>query len=90
MGFRVCSMFCCTLLCVLSRFAIILMGKRVLVSLLCLSSWCPVIVIVLLFFHTVPWVGLQSVIAVFPDHTHLLFLIWSMEGIIHSYGKGDK
>ena len=27
-GFCVCSMFCCTLLCVLSSFAIILMGKR--------------------------------------------------------------
>ena len=23
-----------------------------------------------------PWVGLQSVIVVFPDHTHLLFLKW--------------
>ena len=27
-GFCVCSMFCCTLLCVLSSFEIILMGKR--------------------------------------------------------------
>ena len=27
MGFNVCSMFCCALLCVLSSFAIILMGK---------------------------------------------------------------
>ena len=41
-GFCVCSMFCCTLLCVLSSFAIILMGKREPVALLCLSSWCPV------------------------------------------------
>ena len=24
-------------------------------------------------FLTVPWVGLQCVIVVFPDHTHLLF-----------------
>ena len=24
-------------------------------------------------FLTVPWVGLQSVIVVFPDHTHLIF-----------------
>ena len=23
-----------------------------------------------------PWVGLQSAIVVFPDHTHLLFLKW--------------
>ena len=41
-AFCVCSMFCCTSLCVLSSFAIILMGKRELVALLCLSSWCPV------------------------------------------------
>ena len=25
-------------------------------------------------FLTVPWVGLQCVIVVFPDHTHLLFV----------------
>ena len=31
-------MFCCALLCVFSRVAIILMGKRELVALLCLSS----------------------------------------------------
>ena len=34
-----CSMFCCSLLCVHSSFAIILMGKRELFALLCLSSW---------------------------------------------------
>ena len=34
------SMFCCTLLYVHSSFAIILMGKRELVALLSLSSWC--------------------------------------------------
>ena len=39
-----CSMFCCTLLYVPSSFAIILMGKRELVDLLSLSSWCLVIV----------------------------------------------
>ena len=39
-------MFSCALLCVLSSFAIILMGKRELVDLLCLSSWCLVIVII--------------------------------------------
>ena len=42
-----CSMFCCTLLFVHSSFAIILMGKRELVALLSLSSWCLVIVVVL-------------------------------------------
>ena len=38
-------MFCCALLCVHSSFAIISMGKRELVALLCLSSWCLVIVL---------------------------------------------
>ena len=67
-----CSMFCCVLLFLHSSFAIILMGKRELVALLCLSSWC--LVIVVLLFLTMPWVCLQFVIVVFPDHTHLLFL----------------
>ena len=66
-------MFCCTLIFVPSSFAIILMGKRELVALLSLSSWCLVIVVWL--FLAIPWVCLQFVIVVFPDHTHLLFLI---------------
>ena len=45
MGVCNCSMFCCTLLYVHSIFAIILMGKRELVALLRLSSWCLVIVV---------------------------------------------
>ena len=40
MGFCNWSMFCCTLLYVHSSIAIILMGKRELVALLNLSSWC--------------------------------------------------
>ena len=67
------SMFCCTLLYVPSRFAIILMGKRELVALLGLSSWC--LVIAMWLFLAVPWVCLQFVIVVFPYHTYLLF-IW--------------
>ena len=39
-----CSMFCCTLLYVHSSIAIILMGKRELVALLNLSSWCLMMV----------------------------------------------
>ena len=66
-------MFCCTFLFVHSSFAIILIGKRVLVALLCLSSWCLVIVVML--FLAVPWVCLQIVIAVFPVNTHLLFFV---------------
>ena len=65
------SMFRCVLLCVHSNLASILMVKRELVALLCLSSWCLVIVVWL--FLAVPWVCLQFVIWVFPDHTHLLF-----------------
>ena len=58
---------------VLSCFAIILMGKRELVALLSLSSWCLMIAVWL--FLAVPWVCMQFVIVVFPDHTHLLFLM---------------
>ena len=39
-----CSMFCFTLLYVHSSIAIILMGKRELIALLNLSSWCLVMV----------------------------------------------
>ena len=43
------------------------------VSILLLSYKCIVTINVLWLFLTMPWVGLQSVIVVFPDHTHLLF-----------------
>ena len=73
MGARNCSMFCCVLLYVPSSIAIILMGKRELVALLSLSSWCLMVVVWL--FLAVPWVCLQFVIVVFPDHTH--YFCWS-------------
>ena len=73
MGVCNCSIFCCTLLCVHSSIAIILMGKRELVALLNLSSWC--LVMVERLFIAVPQGCLQFVIVVFPDHTHLLFFI---------------
>ena len=66
-------MFYCTLLYVRSSIAIILMGKRELVALLNLSSWC--LVMVERLFLAVPRGCLRFVIVVFPDHTHLLFLI---------------
>ena len=66
-------MFCCMLLCVHSGIAIILMGKRGLVALLNLSSWC--LVMVGRLFLAVPWGCLWFVIVVFPDHTHLLFFM---------------
>ena len=71
MGVCNCSMFCCTLLYVYSSIAIILMGKRELIALLNLSSWC--LVMVERLFLAVPRGCLQFVIVVFPDHTHLLF-----------------
>ena len=61
-----------TLLYVHSSIAIILMGKRELIALLNLSSWC--LVMVKRLFLAVPRGCLQFVIVVFPDHTHLLFL----------------
>ena len=51
-GFCNCYMFCCALLCVHSSFAIILLGKRELDALLCLSFWCLMIVVWL--FLTLP------------------------------------
>ena len=77
MGVCNCSMFCCTLLYVHSSIAIILMGKRELIALLNLSSWCLVMVEGL--FLAVPRGCLQFVIVVFPDHTHLLFLFMSSQ-----------
>ena len=71
MGVCNCSMFCCMLLYVHSSIAIILMGKRELIALLNLSSWC--LVMVERLFLGVPRGCLLFVIVVFPDHTHLLF-----------------
>ena len=73
MGVCGCSMFCCTILCVHSSIAIILMGKRELVALLNMSSWC--LVVVERLFHALQPGCLQFVIVVFPDDTHLLFLL---------------
>ena len=74
MGVCYFSMFCCTLLYVHSSIAIILMGKRELITLLNSSSWCLVMVEQL--FLPVPRGCLQNVIVVFPDHTHLLFFFF--------------
>ena len=66
-------MFCCALLDVHSSIAIILIGKRELVALLNLSSWC-LMMVGRLFLGVVTWGCLRFVIVVFPNHTHLLFL----------------
>ena len=73
-------MFCCTLLYVHSSIAIILMGKRELIALINLSSWCLVMVEQL--FLAVPRGSLQFVIVVFPDHTHLLFSITELLALV--------
>ena len=65
-----CSMFCCMLLYVHSSIATILMGKRELIALLNLSSWC--LVVVERLFLAVPRGCLPFLIVVFPDHTHIL------------------
>ena len=75
-----CSMFCCTLLYVHFSIAIILMGKRELVALLNLTSLC--LVMVEWLFLAVPRGCLQFVIVVFPDHTHLLFVILSLSYVV--------
>ena len=49
------------------------MGKRELVALLNLSSWC--LVMVEWLFLAVPKGCLRFVIVVFPGHTNLLFLM---------------
>ena len=54
------------------------MGKRELIALLILPSWC--LVMVEWHFLTVPWGCLRFVIVVFPDHTHLLFLVYHQIG----------
>ena len=69
-----CSLFCYALLYVLYGFAIILTKERELIALLLLCFGCLVTVNVLWLFFTVPWIGLQLVSVVFPDHTHLLFV----------------
>ena len=58
------------------------MGKRELVALLSLSSWCLVIVVWL--FLAVPLVFLQFVIVVFPDNIHTYnFLLEHFPNIVH-------
>ena len=79
MGVCNCSMFCHMLLYVHFSIAIILMGKRELVALLNLSSWCLVVVEWLSL--AVPRGCLHFVIVVFPDHNHLLILYLSVANV---------
>ena len=52
--------------------------RKLKVALLLLSYRCIVTINVLWLFLTVPWVGLYCVIVVFPDHTHLLFILYNL------------
>ena len=80
-------MFCCTSLYVHSSIAIILMGKRELIALLNLSSWC--LVMVEWLFLAVPQGCLQFVIVVFPDHAHLLFLMMDLTALSIRHNKQE-
>ena len=65
------------------------MGKRELVALLNLSSWC--LVMVERLFLSVPWGCLRFVIVVFPDHNPLLFmnpkeLVWDILSDVFKLG----
>ena len=73
MGVLSLSLFCYALLCVHSSFAFIFKRRGKLVALQLLSNSYIVTINVLWYFLTVPLVGLQYGIVVFPDHTHLLF-----------------
>ena len=61
------------------------MGKRELVALLCLSSWC--LVSVVLLFLTMPRICLQFVIVAFLDHYNSLFLMTMLSGLGLQYGQ---
>ena len=71
-------LFCCTLLCVRSSIAIILIGKRELVALLNLSSWC--LVMVERLFLAVPQGCLRFVIVVFL----IIFTYYFCKGLVVS------
>ena len=53
------------------------------IPILCPKSYF-VPVSVLLLFLTMPWVGLQRVVVVFPDHTRLCFI--SLEKLFNLHG----
>ena len=89
MGVCNCSMFCCMLLNVRSSIAITLMGKRELVALLNLSSWCLVMVerlflavpraclqflIKLTYYFRTPWRNDQNLIEPVTSSIHMMLL----------------
>ena len=81
------SLFCYTLLCIHSSLAIVLKRKRKLAALLLLSNRCIGTVNSLWLFLTVPWVGLEWVIVVFPDQTYLTFKDQCKNGTLNILGS---
>ena len=81
---------CCALLYVHSSFAIIWGRGGGLVALLLMSCGCVVAIGVLWLFLAVPWVGLQYVIVLFPDHTHLLFAQYYKDLAVPKYKGYDN
>ena len=70
-----------------SSLALLVNRKRKLFASLLYSYRCIVTINVLCLFLTVPCVGLQCVIVVLHDHTHLHFgayVYWSKRVIIHT------
>ena len=49
------------------------MGREKLVALVSMTVFMRLVVIVVLLLLALPWVCLQFVIVVFPDHTQLLY-----------------
>ena len=66
-------MFWYALLWVLTFFNRIILTRKIELVAFAFISLCFVTVNVLWLFPTMPWVGLQCVIVVFSDNTHLLF-----------------
>ena len=66
------------------------MGKKELVALLVLSSWCLIIGFWLILMLT--WASLQCVIVVFPDHAHLFIFCCNSAGqaVQHIVGQESK
>ena len=79
-------LFCYAVLCVLSSFVFISLGKRELIALHYFLSWCLVMAVsVLCFFLMVPWVSLQCLIVAFLGNTQILFSMYTIphNGNIH-------
>ena len=75
-------------ICVVNATSICLFTNEQLepVALLLLSYRCIVTINVLLRFLTLPWVGLQYVSVVFPDHTHLYLAISGLHDLsMHNF-----